>query len=486
MNDDGLNILLVEDDAATRANLTDILELDGHHVMGARSLSESRTILAIGNTGVVILDRKLPDGTAEEFLPELRQFAPNVETIVVTGYADMDSTISALRHGVTDYILKPINPDALRNCLRRIIERQRIAFELLREQQFVGQIFQTAEAVILVLDLDGNVVRFNPYFQEISGWALNELLGKNWFTHCIPDRDQAWIREVFLRTARDAGSEGIVNCILTKNRVERWIRWSNTTLKGSDGRTTAVLAVGIDVTEFRATQELAKRNDRLAAIGQTMTALAHESRNALQRIRAGVEVLALDLEQNPTAQRDLKSIQRATSDLHQLLEEVRSFAAPIVLHCENTRLPDIWRRVWRQIIQARNDRDVELIESISMNVPSANVDVLRLEQVFRNLFDNSLEACTDPVKISVRCWSPSPESIEIVVNDNGPGMNCEQQSKVFDPFFTTKSQGTGLGMSIVQRIVEAHQGTIQIGPSDLIDGASGAVFVIQIPRHPII
>lgn len=482
----GLNILLVEDDAATRANLTDILELDGHHVIGARSLGESRTILALGNTAVVILDRKLPDGTAEEFLPELRQLTPHLETIVVTGYADMDSTISALRHGVTDYILKPINPDALRNCLDRIIERQRIAFELQREQQFVGQIFQTAEAIILVLDLDGNVVRFNPYFQQISGWKLEELIGKSWFTHCIPDRDQAWIREVFLRTAKGAGSEGIVNCVLTKDRVERWLRWSNTTLKDSDGRTTAVLAVGIDVTEFRAAQELAKRNDRLAAIGQTMTALAHESRNALQRIRAGVEVLALDLEQHPTAQRDLKSIQRATNDLHQLLEEVRSFAAPIVLHCEISSIPDIWRRVWRQICSARNDRDVELIESISANVPTANVDVLRLEQVFRNLFENSLDACADPAKISVHCWSPSTEWIEIVVRDNGPGMNCEQQCKVFDPFFTTKSEGTGLGMSIVQRIVEAHQGTIQIGQSDSAEGNEGAVFMIRIPRHPII
>ena len=74
----------------------------------------------------------------------------------------------------------------------------------------------------------------------------------------------------------------------------------------------------------------------------------------------------------------------------------------------------------------------------------------------------------------------------MVVRDNGPGLNSEQQNKAFDPFFTTKSEGTGLGMSIVQRIVEAHQGKIQIGETDSDEGKNGAVFVIQIPRHPII
>ncbi len=481
-----MDILLVEDDAATRANLSDILELDGHRVLTARSLSESRKILSSGKICVVVLDRKLPDGTAEEFLPELRQLAPDAETIVVTGYADMDSTISALRQGVADYILKPINPDALRACLLRISDRRRIKFELQREQQFAGQIFQTAEAVILVLDLDGLVVRFNPYLQQISGWTFEELVGKNWFTYCIPERDHDWIKEVFLQTAKDAHSDGVVNSILTKDGLERWIRWSNTTLKDSQGRTTSVLAVGVDVTEFRAAQERAMRSERLAAIGQTMTALAHESRNALQRIRAGIELLALELQADHPAQRDLKSIERATNDLHQLLEEVRSFAAPIVLHCETTNIPDIWRRVWRQISHSREYRDVELVEHFAADIPMADVDVLRFEQVFRNLFDNSLEACHDPVKISVNCSSPSSELIEIVVRDNGPGLNSEQQKKAFDPFFTTKSEGTGLGMSIVQRIVEAHQGKIQIGETDSDEGKNGAVFVIQIPRHPII
>lgn len=482
---DGLKVLLVEDDADTRASLGDILELDGHQVLVAESLHKARQIVEAheGCDCVVILDRNLPDGTADEFLPELKRLAPNAETIVVTGFADLNSTISALRSGVADYLIKPINPDALRACLHRITERRRVKAALQVEQQFAGRILETAEAVVLVLDLDGGIVRFNPYFETITGWNLGNLVGKNWFTNCIPPEEREQVQTIFFETAQHAESDGIINSILTSDGRMRQLRWSNTTLKDENGVTTSVLAVGIDVTDFALAQERVLQSERLAAIGQTMTAIAHESRNALQRISAGVEMLELDLQSNRDSYRDLQAIKRAANDLDQLLEEVRSFAAPIVLSREQASLPEIWRRAWRQLSVIRQGRDAELQEQIGCDDRTVNVDVVRLEQVFRNLFDNSLAACDDPVCVSV-AYSFADGFAEIVVSDDGPGLTCEQREKIFDAFYTTKSSGTGLGMSIVQRIIEAHQGTIDISEVDQHAGSRGAVFVIRLPMHP--
>jgi two-component system, LuxR family, sensor kinase FixL len=112
------------------------------------------------------------------------------------------------------------------------------------------------------------------------------------------------------------------------------------------------------------------------------------------------------------------------------------------------------------------------------------IDSFRLEQVFRNILDNSLAACRDPVRITVRC-TPAElaghPALRIAVRDNGPGLNKEQAQRIFEPFYTTKTKGTGLGMAIAKRIIEAHAGRIAIGSA----GHPGAEIVITLPREGV-
>ena len=107
-------------------------------------------------------------------------------------------------------------------------------------------------------------------------------------------------------------------------------------------------------------------------------------------------------------------------------------------------------------------------------------------QVFRNLFENALAACEDPVEVQICVTESHTAQGEfwcISVKDNGPGL-CEQHAaRVFEPFFTTKAKGTGLGMAIASRIVEAHGGTLQLAARDAADSADqGAEFLIVIPK----
>jgi len=102
--------------------------------------------------------------------------------------------------------------------------------------------------------------------------------------------------------------------------------------------------------------------------------------------------------------------------------------------------------------------------------------------VFRNLFENSLAACEDPVEISIRCHETTIQgnpALSVQVSDNGPGLSEEQKSQVFDAFFTTKQKGSGLGMAIAQRILSAHFGTIAAGSGQ----SGGACFELCIPRQ---
>jgi signal transduction histidine kinase len=118
-------VLVVDDDPDTRLNLCDILELDGYRVELVGTAAEALARDDWGRYGAIVLDRRLPDGTAEEILPRLRKLAPEAAVVIITGYADVTATIAAFRLGAADYVLKPVNADELRARLGRLAEHRR-------------------------------------------------------------------------------------------------------------------------------------------------------------------------------------------------------------------------------------------------------------------------------------------------------------------------------------------------------------------------
>ena len=358
-------VLVVEDNPDARSNLADILELDGYTTRNAGTFAEA---LAVDdwNLLAMILDRRLPDGTADEYLPRLRALAPDVPIIIVTGYADLDGAIAALRQGAADYIIKPVDADTLRARIAGIAETRRVKHEL------------------------------------------------------------------------------------------------------------------------RQAQDKLLQSERLAAIGQMMTGLAHESRNALQRSQACLEMLALEVQDRPAALDFVARIQKAQDHLHLLYEEVRDYAAPIRLRYEDCNLRTLLEQTWEHLASQRNGRDAQVEFDERDDWCICRIDGFAIEQVFRNILENSLSACPDPVRITARiqhCRLAEKPAIQVSLADNGPGLTAEVQLRIFEPFFTTKTKGTGLGMAISRRIVEAHGGRIAIGSSDRPGSdRHGAEIILILPR----
>jgi signal transduction histidine kinase len=352
---DGLKVLIIEDDPDTQANLRDILELDGYRTEIAASVRETLVERDWSEFFAIILDRRLPDGTADTLLPTLRDLAPRAAVIVVTGFADLDGAVAVIRHGIADFIPKPVNPDMLRASLARM----------------------------------------------------------------------ARIREM---------------------------------------------------------EERARQDERLATIGQMMASVAHESRNALQRIISSSELLELSLAGDPEGLKDVDNIRRAADDLHSVLEELRCYAAPIQIERHACDVSRIWRSAWKKIEKQRANRQFEFAEDSNGCNMHCDCDSVRLEQVFRNLFENAIAACGDRGRVVVTCSDCEEDGMDmlkIVIRDDGPGLNREQSAKIFEPFFTTKAEGTGLGMAIAKRIIESHGGRISVVE---IGNRRGAVFSIMLPR----
>src|SRR5262249_37552479 len=169
----------------------------------------------------------------------------------------------------------------------------------------------------------------------------------------------------------------------------------------------AVLAVGQDMTSLKQAQERTLQAERLAAIGQMVAGLAHESGNALARSQACLEMLALEVQDRPEALGLVGRVQKAQDHLQQLYDEVRNYAAPLQLEREPCRLDGVWRQAWANLAVRRQGRQAGLREECAGVDLRCAVDPFRLEQVFRNVLDNALAACRDPVEVCVRCSEAS-------------------------------------------------------------------------------
>jgi PAS domain S-box-containing protein len=378
----------------------------------------------------------------------------------------------------------PVNDDngkRIAGISEDITERRQAAEEIRRERDFANSLVETAHAIVLVLDVDGKIVRFNQFTEDLTGYDADDVNGKDWFDNLIPERERDRVRAVFERALAGEEIGGNVNVITTRDGVERDITWFAQAIRDPDGTITGVLSIGHDITDLREAQRQLVQSERLAAIGQMVTGLAHESRNALQRARACLDMLSLDLEEQPE-QLDLTvRAKTALDDLHRLYEEVKNYAAPIQLASSTCDLRLVWKQVWKNLQVSFNRRTIELIEHDHQVDLTCRIDRYRIEQVFRNILENSIAACPDPGRIDVECGEVEVSGracVQVTFRDNGAGFGNDTQPHVFQPFFTTKQKGTGLGLAIAKRIVETHEGQIEIGRNC----ESGAEVIVTLPR----
>jgi PAS domain S-box-containing protein len=362
----------------------------------------------------------------------------------------------------------------------RDITRRRQAEEMLRaEKELADTLIDLAEALIIAVDRSGRILRINQFACSLLGYKALDLQNRS-LSEVLTQ--QQFSKELLGGLAVDKPFVRGIHILQTRDRRTRTISWSAKLVTAGQKEAAWALVVGHDITELQEAQDRAMRSERLAAIGQMVTGLAHESRNALQRSVACLEILRFRLQDQPEMLDLLTRVQRAQDDLQHLYESVREYAAPIKLEIQPCYLPQIWREAWDMLRSVWAGRNVEFREQIDVTDPQCEVSPFHLKQVFRNLLENAVAAAKDPVQITVRCSQTlidSQKGYQIAVKDNGPGFTEEQRQKAFDPFFTTKLQGTGLGLAICKRLVEAHGGNIALPPVE----QPGAVVLLTLPRR---
>jgi len=262
-----------------------------------------------------------------------------------------------------------------------------------------------------------------------------------------------------------------------------WLSVTARPLVDNESQVRGGVAVLRDVTPQKTAEQALVQSERLAAIGQMVTGVAHESRNALQQIQACCGLLEWKLEDNESVQGLIADLQKAKDRLHRLFDDLRGYAAPMKLDRRPSNLCAVVEEAWQALDYLCDDRDVNLLINSGFEEIHCEIDPFKLEQVLRNIFENALLACEDPVVIKLTYSHhelPSGPGVRISVRDNGPGMNDKQRERIFDAFYTTRTKGTGLGMAIAKRIIEAHDGQIEARNNS--ESGKGAEIRIVLPR----
>ncbi|MCF7963833.1 MAG: PAS domain S-box protein [Pirellula sp.] len=356
----------------------------------------------------------------------------------------------------------------------------------------LAAILNTAVDAIITIDERGKILSANRALQKLFGYLPSELIGKN-ISCLMPEPDRS-SHDGYLAKYQQTGKAAIIGIgrqVVGQRRDGSLIPVDLAVSEIQVGNRKMYTGIVRDMTErhqvesdLRAAQQRLIQSERLTAIGQMMTGLAHESRNALQRSRACLDMLELDLQSSPDQHDLVKRTRSALVELQVLYEEVRSYAAPIQLERTRQYIRELCEETWLNLREQWQSRHIDLVTSCDA-CPPVSCDKQRICQVLRNIFENSLAVSPNGSSIFVDCRTIQRDQslfAQISVTDQGPGLNEEQRLRMFEPFYTTKTRGTGLGMAICHRIIDSHGGRIFVGTGkESDDEKTGAVIVVELP-----
>ncbi len=489
-----LHLLILEDNPFDAELEIATLEEAGYHCQWKRVETRQDFLACLDDPqyDLILADYSLP---AFDGLTALKLFSErglNMPFILVSGTLGEEIAIESLKAGATDYVLKTrlgrLGPVVHRALREKAEQRRRIQAE--SELRKLSWAVQQSPASIVITDLDGNIEYVNPKFTEITGYTLDEVIGKNpriLQGGCTSQEEYEQLWQTV--TAGEEWRGEFRN--KKKNGEFYWEAASISPIKDEADNITHFLAVKEDVTERKRIEAQAQQQDRLAAIGQMAAGVAHDFNNILAVISLYTDLMLGSPQLPAVVQKQANVIARQSKRAADLIQQILDFSrrAPLEriamdLSFLTKELVKLWQRTLPENIKLSFDYDPDGCMVFA--------DPARMQQMFMNLVINARDAMPDGGELAVGLkriqvaddFLPLPglssgNWVQIMVKDSGIGIPQEALAHLFEPFFTTKppGEGTGLGLAQVYGIVRQHDGYIDV----VSEVGEGTTFTIYLP-----
>ena len=353
--------------------------------------------------------------------------------------------------------------------------------ELQRERDFSGKILSNTQSFIVVSDTAGLISYANRRWYE-AGFEQRELLGRPLLELAAPgyvrplsDALQATLRgaqvdNLEMQIVRGSGSAGHFSVNLSPMRDEQ-------------KNITSIVVVMTDITDSSELRDKLVHTEKMAAVGQLVSGVAHEVNNPLTAILGFADLLLENSEIPDTARKDLRVILQEAQRTKQIVQNLLSFARQMPPQRNPVQLNTILRRTIQLRSYDLNSHGIDVVEHLDDALPDVIGDAHQLQQVFLNILNNAYDAVHEtgrPARIEIMT-TKAGDAVEVSFSDNGHGISNPE--RIFDPFFTTKEvgKGTGLGLSICYGIVKEHGGEILCHNNP---NGEGATFIVRFPAAP--
>jgi PAS domain S-box-containing protein len=350
--------------------------------------------------------------------------------------------------------------------------------ELQRERDFSGKILNNTQSLILVADTAGLISYANRRWQ-VLGYEQQGILGVPIETVVAPQKHAALKEAYFAVLAGNQVDNLELQVLYADGRVGQF-SVNLSPMRDEQGHVSSIVVVMSDVTDAASLQAKLMHAEKMAAVGQLVSGVAHEVNNPLTAILGFADLLLENAEVPEAARKDLRVILQEAQRTKQIVQNLLSFARQMPPQRKPVQLNAILKRTIQLRAYDFHSRGVAVNERYDDSLPFVIGDSQQLQQVFLNILNNAYDAVREAPggpRIEI-ATSRKNDFVEVTFRDNGSGIS--HPDRIFDPFFTTKQvgEGTGLGLSICYGIVKEHGGEILCSNNS---GEPGATFTVRLP-----
>ncbi|MDF2646987.1 MAG: two-component system sensor histidine kinase [Paenibacillus sp.] len=395
--------------------------------------------------------------------PDYNDFAKERIRMIEEGSvstAPIEQKFLRLDHQVIDVEVRAVpiiylGKQAVQLICRDITERKRSQRLLEEREQSYKSLVDNNPDAIFVLDLNGQIQHMNSATEKITGYQQEELLHQT-FSHLMVDGDQSKVLNLLEESAKGESNNTEV-AITNKKGYSIDLSLKMVPIIIND-KIDGVYGIAKDMTERKRTEELLLKSEKLSVVGQLAAGVAHEIRNPLTSLRGFVQLLQTKTDNyNEYFQIMLTELDR----INYIVSEFLVIAKPQAVSFEMKDLRKILHDVLSLLDTQAILSDVQIHTTFDSDIPLINCEENQLKQVVINILKNAIEAMTEGGIIEI-LMKVDDNKIVIRFIDQGCGISEERIAMLGEPFYTTKEKGTGLGLMVSQKIIEAHHGSLHI------------------------
>jgi PAS domain S-box-containing protein len=503
------NILIVDDDPRTLLAMEALLSGPGRNTVTAASGQEALRWLLRQDFSVILMDVRMPDMDGFETADLIRQNERlrHVPIIFLSAIDTLEADVyRGAAKGAVDYLFKPVVPEVLKAKvsvfvdLFHINERLKLKAIQQSEERFRLLVESMQDYAIFMLDPEGRVTSWNTGAERIEGFQPEEIIGAQ-FARFYPAEDRAQgFPEEALRYAATNGRSEQEGWRVRKDGARFWANTVVSALLDERQDLVGFSVVTRDLTDKKRIEEVLRDSEtklrrqaqeleqqliasgRLVSLGVITASMAHEFNNPLGIVMGFTQQLLSEFEPNTPNHQALKIIDEETKRCQRIIQELLQYSRPKNADLCPTDVKQAIDKTMNMVANRLYKQKIETRAMIADDLPLIPADPQQLEQVLINLFLNAIDAMPKggslEVEATLKATQENTPSLVITVIDSGSGIDPEDLAKIFQPFFSAKKgKGIGLGLSISERIIKNHGGTIAV---ESMPG-KGTTFRIHLP-----